>query len=89
MPPRETWPNLLQAASFILLDWRLWPSGASDLERAGIEENIEFLNQATSYFMPVFIFTNENPKDIRSGLSQEILKSRRFSYRIRLVGYQF
>ena len=28
MPPEEIWPNLLQAASFILLDWELWPRGA-------------------------------------------------------------
>ena len=40
MPPKDMWPNLLQSASFILLDWKLWPNGASQLERAGIKENV-------------------------------------------------
>ena len=74
MPPEGTWPNLLQAASFILLDWRLWPRGASQLEQAGIKKNIRFLEQAKDYFVPVFIFTNESPDDIENELPEAICR---------------
>ena len=74
MPPREIWPNLLQAASFILLDWRLWPSGASHLEQAGVAKNIRFLDQAKDYFVPVFIFTNDSPEDVKSKLPQAVYR---------------
>ena len=72
IPPKDTWPNLLQAASFILLDWKLWPTAASQLERAGIEKNIEFIKQAKDYFVPVLIFTNEDPEDIKSELPHDV-----------------
>ena len=74
MPPKDTWPNLLQAASFILLDWQLWPTAASQLERAGIKKNIEFIKQAKDYFVPVLIFTNEAPEDIKSKLPRDIYR---------------
>ena len=64
MPKEETWPNLLRAASFILLDWRLWPSGGRELERSGVETNIRLLKQAKNHLVPVFIFSNENHEDI-------------------------
>lgn len=72
MPSDGTWSGLLQAASFILLDWRLWPGGASHLERAGIEKNVQFLHAAKDYFVPVFIFTNESPDDVASTLPAAI-----------------
>lgn len=75
MPPKDTWPNLLQSASFILLDWKLWPNGASQLEQAGIEKNVQFLEQAKNYFVPVFIFTNESPEDVKNELPKEIYRS--------------
>lgn len=75
MPPRNTWSNLLQSASFILLDWKLWSNGASQLERAGIEENVRFLEQAKNYFVPVFIFTNESPEDVKNALPEEIYRN--------------
>ena len=68
MPSEDKWPGLLQAASFILLDWRLWPTGAAELERDGIERNIRFLNEAKDYFVPVFIFTNESAEDVTNSL---------------------
>ena len=68
MPPREMWPGLLQAASFILLDWELCPMGADVLKQHGIQENIRFLEQAKEYFVPVFIFTNEAPEDVKDHL---------------------
>ena len=72
MPPEKTWPNLLQAASFVLLDWRQWPPGASVLEREGVENNIRFLKQAKDHFVPVFVFTNEDPEDVRSELPESV-----------------
>ena len=69
IPSDEIVNNLLQSASFILLDWKLWPSGATDLERDGIENNISFLKQARDYFVPVFIFTNESEDDITDEIS--------------------
>ena len=72
MPPDKTWPNLLQAASFVLLDWQLWPRGASQLEQAGVENNIRFLEQAKDYFVPVFIFTNAAPDDVASKLPRTV-----------------
>ena len=75
LPPQDAWPNLLQSASFILLDWKLWPSGASHLEREGIEENVRFLEQAKNYFVPVFIFTNESPDDVENALPEAIYRS--------------
>ena len=72
MPPEETWANLLQAASFILLDWLLWPSNASQLETEGIKKNIRFLKKAKDYFVPVFIFTNESPEDVEARLPPDV-----------------
>lgn len=72
IPPKDTWPNLLQAASFILLDWKLWPPAASEQERDGIEKNIEFIRQAKDCFVPVLIFTNEDPEDIKSKLPDDV-----------------
>ena len=74
LPPERTWANLLQAASFILLDWRLWPSGASQLKRDGIKKNIQFLEQAQDHFVPVFIFTNESLDDVKDALPQTIYR---------------
>ena len=69
IPSAEICRNLLKSASFILLDWKLWPNGAATLEAAGIENNIQFLGQAKDYFVPVFIFTNESPADIINAIS--------------------
>ena len=65
--------NLLQASSFILLDWKLWPGGTASLEKGGIEDNIKFLQKAKDYFIPVFIFTNEDPAVIKDELSSKNL----------------
>ena len=72
IPPDEVCRNLLQAASFILLDWRLWPNNAPELERAGIEENINFLEMAKEYFIPIFIFTNEDFSDVVEHLDEPL-----------------
>ena len=72
MPPEGMWPGLLQAASFVLLDWKLWPNGAAELEKDGIERNIQFIKRAKDYLVPVFIFTNENPDDVEDHLPRQI-----------------
>ena len=64
IPSDSVSDSLLQSASFILLDWKLWKSGAGELEKDSIEENIKFLEKAKKYFVPVFLFTNENPSDV-------------------------
>ena len=61
IPSDSTCNNLLQSASFVLLDWKLWPSEA---EESGIENNIRFLEKAKSFFVPVFIFTNSSTLDV-------------------------
>ena len=75
LPPEETRPGLLEAASFILLDWRLWPAGGDELEQAGIESNIRFLEQAKDRFVPVFIFTNEAVEDVTEKLPESVYPS--------------
>ena len=57
--------SLLHSASFVLLDWQLWPEEAGEeAEKSGIEDNIEFLQKAKEYFVPVFIFTNTSKDDV-------------------------
>ena len=66
MPPDDAWANLLDAASFILLDWKLWPDGApNELRRHGVRKNRQFVERAKAYSVPVFIFTNESPDAIK------------------------
>ncbi|MDE0553629.1 MAG: hypothetical protein OXI24_05400 [Candidatus Poribacteria bacterium] len=69
MPRRETWHSLLQSASFVVLDWQLWPDvPASQLEEKGIVDNRQFVETARDYFVPVFIFTNLAPKTVEDKL---------------------
>ena len=74
IPAEETWPNLLQAATFILLDWKLWPDGATELEREIVGTLIRFLKQAKDYFVPVFIFTNESRDDVIDKLPEDVYR---------------
>lgn len=61
IPPDSVCDNLLRSASFILLDWNLWgESGGSQLEERGTEKNVKFLEKAKDFFVPVFIFTNQD-----------------------------
>ena len=64
--------NLLKSASFILLDWHLSKNGGATLEDADIKKNIQFLEQAKDYFVPVFIFTNANPSDVSAALPDSL-----------------
>ena len=68
IPPGGYSDSLLRSASFVLLDWKLWRSGSAELEKDGIKKNIRFLEKAKEYFIPVFIFTNENPSDVAAEL---------------------
>ncbi len=72
IPPDGYSDSLLRSASFVLLDWKLWRSGSAELERDGIKKNIRFLEKAKEYFIPVFIFTNENPSDVANELPEDL-----------------
>lgn len=72
VPPDGFSSGLLRSASFILLDWKLWRSGSSQFEKDGIEKNIAFLQKAKEYFIPVFIFTNEDPSDVADHLPEDL-----------------
>lgn len=72
IPSDNVSSNLLQSASFILLDWKLWPSGTRELEKELIDKNVEFLEKAKKYFVPVFIFTNENYSDVIDNLPESL-----------------
>lgn len=74
IPPANVCQNLLQSASFIMLDWKLWPGGASELESEGIQSNVNFLNMAKDFFIPVFIFTNESQSDVEVHLNEPLYK---------------
>lgn len=76
MPDEDTWPHLLKAASFIILDWKLWPTGSSQLERIGIEKHIEFLREAKNNFVPVVIYTNESREEIADKLPNNIYQDK-------------
>ena len=70
IPTESTCANFLSSASFILLDWKLWPGNAPVLEKDGIEANVAFLKKAKEYFVPIFIFTNESPSDLISAIEE-------------------
>ena len=73
LPTEQQWPNLLQAASFVLLDWRLWGEGGGDALRAStIRDIVQFLKAARESLVPVFIFTNESADDVISELPQDV-----------------
>ena len=72
IPADSICKNLLQSAAFVLLDWKLWPSNASQLQDSGIKANINFLKNAKDYFVPVFIFTNESPDDVINALPPDL-----------------
>ena len=62
------------SVSFVVLDWNL--SGVQPIPQATIEDNIEFINQfQSSCFAPLFIFSDEDPRDI-----QVTLESRNLFY---------
>ena len=61
---------MLEAASFVLLDWELWPTGTTELANAGIAENIEFLRQAREHVVPVFVFTNTSYEEVEERLPE-------------------
>ena len=70
IPPNQVWDSLLESASFVLLDWKLWPASSGDAGTYGVGRNLEFLKRAKAYSVPVFIFTNESPDDIEYALEE-------------------
>ena len=70
LPEQELWPNLLRAASFVLLDWRLW-GGAGEMAKEAVVADIKrFLVAARDSLVPVFILTNESSDDVKAELEQ-------------------
>ena len=70
LPEAKLWPNLFRAASFVLLDWRLWGSGGEMLRSSTVDNIKEFLTSARENLVPVFILTNEAPDDVTAELRQ-------------------
>ena len=70
LPEQAFWPSLLQAASFVLLDWRLWGSGGDTLKDSVIDDIRGFLKSARENLVPVFILTNEDPDEVLAELRQ-------------------
>lgn len=68
LPTAALWPNLLRAASFVLLDWRLWGAAGETLREDVIEDIKRFLVSARENLVPVFILTNEEPEDVKEEL---------------------
>lgn len=73
MPEPSVWSNLLDSASFVLLDWKLWAKDAGEAEKQrNIAESIEFLRLARDRLVPVFIFTNEERDDVVYALPDDV-----------------
>ena len=70
LPPAPCCPNLLRAASFVLLDWRLWGIGGETLKLSTIEDIKVFLTSARENLVPVFILTNESPEEVTAELNK-------------------
>ncbi|MCY4148426.1 MAG: hypothetical protein OXD44_10495 [Gammaproteobacteria bacterium] len=77
-PDKKAWPQLFKGASFIILDWKLWDEkvgAGSRVEQDIITTHIEFLKEAKYYFIPVVIYTNENPKDVEDKLPSSVYEN--------------
>lgn len=75
LPPEDHRRKLFRSASFIVLDWKLWPDRSGpELVEHRIGENVAFLEQATRHFVPVLIFTNENIEDVARKLPEHIFR---------------
>ena len=73
IPPTGIGDNLLKSASFILLDWTLWPKNAGqEYIDDKINENVNFLNRVREHFKPVFIFTNNDVSDVTGELKEPL-----------------
>ena len=75
LPHGNHWPNMLRAASFVLLDWQFWNEGAETQKQVVIENIKEFLSSASENLVPVFILANGNPDDFKAELNSSIGKS--------------
>ena len=73
MPERSVWSKLLDSASFVLLDWKLWADDVGEEEKQrNIAKSIEFVRLARDRLVPVFIFTNEDPDDVVYQLPDDV-----------------
>ncbi|MXX62170.1 MAG: hypothetical protein F4112_05875 [Holophagales bacterium] len=73
VPAESLWPGLLESASLVLLDWHLWPVGASQVKAHVAPIRDRFLERAQAHFVPVFIFSNESEETVREELPEGVL----------------
>ncbi|MBR5080814.1 MAG: hypothetical protein IKX35_00045 [Bacteroidales bacterium] len=73
LPKDETVQNF-KNTNFIVLDWNL--KNLNPIPQSMIDENIHFIEIVNANcFVPIFIFTNENPRDIELELERKGLFS--------------
>lgn len=73
LPDEGLWRGLMESASFVLLDWQLWPSTASELKAEMAPIRDRFLRCAQDHFVPVLIFSNESEERVRAELPEGVL----------------
>lgn len=72
MPSESLSQFHFHSVSFVVLDWNL--SGVSPIPEATINDNIDFIRQLReSCFVPLFIFSDEDPHDIQVRLEESEL----------------
>ena len=74
VPPQELWPGLLESASLVLLDWHLWPEGASEVEVEIAPRRDQFLKCAQDHLVPVFVFSNAGEEIVREEFPEGLLE---------------
>lgn len=73
LPDDEAIPKF-HSISFLILDWNL--SGVQPIPQATINDNIEFLKKLKEIcFVPMFIFSDEDPHTIEVALSEQDITS--------------
>lgn len=74
LPELDTLTNL-HSISFLILDWNL--SGIQPIPEATINDNIEFIKRLHEIcFVPLFIFSDEDPDAIEMALSDQSITSK-------------
>ena len=74
--PKENEISRLHSISFLILDWNL--SGIHPIPNATITDNIEFIKKLYEVcFVPLFIFSDEDPHTIEVALSEQNITSQK------------
>lgn len=73
--PELSMVSHFKSASFIILDWNL--TEAPSVPEAVVQDIIEFIKEVNSYaYLPIFIFSNEEPNDIILKLDEANINSK-------------